>query len=126
MLQDTVRRECEERFELTEALSRTKEQLLELRCLRGAGKTPPPRTPTPRGSLGAPPALPIGQRDPGLTRLPPAATGLLWPQRTRSSGSGPSPGRCLPPQPPPARSRAAVAETRQRLAALLRGRLRQR
>lgn len=30
-LQETVRRECEERFELTEALSQAKEELLALR-----------------------------------------------------------------------------------------------
>uniref|UniRef100_A0A8I5NJA5 Leucine, glutamate and lysine rich 1 n=1 Tax=Papio anubis TaxID=9555 RepID=A0A8I5NJA5_PAPAN len=35
-LQETVRRECEERFELTEALSQAREQLLELRKLRGS------------------------------------------------------------------------------------------
>ncbi|XP_034355311.1 protein LEKR1 [Arvicanthis niloticus] len=37
-LQETVRRECEERFELTEALSQAKEQLLELR--RSGGNLP--------------------------------------------------------------------------------------
>ena len=30
-LQETVRRECEERFELTEALSQTKEELMALK-----------------------------------------------------------------------------------------------
>uniref|UniRef100_G1PJV4 Leucine, glutamate and lysine rich 1 n=4 Tax=Myotis lucifugus TaxID=59463 RepID=G1PJV4_MYOLU len=35
-LQETVRRECEERFELTEALSQAREQLLELRRLSGS------------------------------------------------------------------------------------------
>uniref|UniRef100_A0A8C0WF05 Leucine-, glutamate-and lysine-rich protein 1 n=1 Tax=Castor canadensis TaxID=51338 RepID=A0A8C0WF05_CASCN len=36
LLQETVRRECEERFELTEALSHAREQLLELRKLSGS------------------------------------------------------------------------------------------
>ncbi|NXO43715.1 LEKR1 protein, partial [Locustella ochotensis] len=36
LLQDTVRRECEERFELTAALGRAREQVLELRRLSGA------------------------------------------------------------------------------------------
>ncbi|XP_030810311.1 leucine-, glutamate- and lysine-rich protein 1 isoform X1 [Camarhynchus parvulus] len=36
VLQDTVRRECEERFELTAALGRAREQVLELRRLSGA------------------------------------------------------------------------------------------
>ncbi|KAM4770154.1 protein LEKR1 isoform 6-T6 [Cyanocitta cristata] len=35
LLQDTVRRECEERFELTAALGRAREQVLELRRLSG-------------------------------------------------------------------------------------------
>lgn len=35
LLQDTVRRECEERYELTEALVQAKEQVMELKKLGG-------------------------------------------------------------------------------------------
>ncbi|XP_074655828.1 uncharacterized protein LOC141909321 [Tubulanus polymorphus] len=41
LLQETVRRECEERFELTEALSEAREQLLTLKKPSGGYQTPP-------------------------------------------------------------------------------------
>ncbi|EHB03367.1 Leucine-, glutamate- and lysine-rich protein 1 [Heterocephalus glaber] len=49
VLQETVRRECEERFELTEALIQAREQLLELRKLHGS--LPLSSCPHSKGSL---------------------------------------------------------------------------
>lgn len=118
-----MRRECEERFELTEALSQAREQLLELRKLRGGSPLsscfPGPRSlPATaaassrgaRGAAGQSPAQGTGVPGrPGVPRPAPA------PARPRSSG--------LPALQPPPRGRAAsVGDSRQRLAALLRRR----
>ncbi|XP_055970291.1 protein LEKR1 [Sorex fumeus] len=111
VLQETVRRECEERFELTEALGQAKERLLELQRLGAGGLPPAPRTPAPGGT--SPPTPPSSHRERDLARLPPAP-GLLRPQRGPHSQPH--------PRPPPARGRTvSVTETRQRLTALLRG-----
>ncbi|VCX36776.1 unnamed protein product [Gulo gulo] len=133
-LQETVRRECEERFELTEALSQAREQLLEFRKLSGSSPLSP--CSLSQGSLTSSAAVVSNQGERSLTRLnsgkgikipslqrvsKPAASPTL-PQSKRLSGSG------LPtlPQPHPPRGRASsVNETRQRLAAILRRRLSQ-
>ncbi|XP_054980755.1 protein LEKR1 [Sorex araneus] len=111
VLQETVRRECEERFELTEALGQAKERLLELQRLGAGGPPPAPQAPAPGDALS--PVPPSSQWERGPARLPPVP-GLLRPQR--------GPHSQPLPRPPPARGRtASVTETRQRLAALLRG-----
>lgn len=132
-LQETVRRECEERFELTEALSQAREQLLELRRLSGSL----PVTPRflSRGSLAASAAGHQGERSlakpnsekgtktPGLHIVPKPTPSPTSAQPKRANSSGlPS---LLQPHPPRGQA-SSVKETRQRLAALLRRRLNQR
>ncbi|XP_049484610.1 protein LEKR1 isoform X3 [Panthera uncia] len=133
-LQETVRRECEERFELTEALSQAREQLLELRKLSGSLPLSP--CSLNQGSLTSSAAVVSSQGERSLTRLnsgkgikipslhgvskPTTAPTSVQPKRVNSSS--------LPtfPQPHPPRGRASsVNETRQRLTAILRRRLNQ-
>ncbi|XP_070322628.1 protein LEKR1 isoform X2 [Odocoileus virginianus] len=131
-LQETVRRECEERFELTEALSQAREQLLGLQKLSGQW---PPSPRSLQGSLTSA-AAGGGQgerrlarlhsekviKTPGLPGVSQPTTSPAFPQPKRVSSSG------LPtvPQPRPPRGRpSSVSETRQRLAAILRRRLSQ-
>ncbi|CAN0523837.1 unnamed protein product [Rangifer tarandus platyrhynchus] len=131
-LQETVRRECEERFELTEALSQAREQLLGLRKLSGQW---PPSLRSLQGSLTSA-AAGGGQgerrlarlhsekviKTPGLPGVSQPTTSPAFPQPKRVSSSG------LPTvsQPHPPRGRpSSVSETRQRLAAILRRRLSQ-
>ncbi|XP_029795856.1 leucine-, glutamate- and lysine-rich protein 1 [Suricata suricatta] len=133
-LQETVRRECEERFELTEALSQAREQLLELRKLSGSFPLSP--CSLNQGRLTSSAAAVSNQGERSLTRLnsekgikipslhrvskPTASPTSVQPKRVSSSG--------LPtfPQPHPPKGRASsVNETRQRLAAILRRRLSQ-
>ncbi|XP_059247685.1 protein LEKR1 [Mustela nigripes] len=134
-LQETVRRECEERFELTEALSQAREQLLEFRKLSGSSPLSP--CSLSQGSLTSSAAVVSNQGERSLTRLNSGkgikipslhrmskpATSPASPQSKRLSSSG------LPtvPQPhPPRRGPASsVNETRQRLATILRRRLSQ-
>ncbi|XP_019482086.1 PREDICTED: leucine-, glutamate- and lysine-rich protein 1 [Hipposideros armiger] len=130
-LQETVRRECEERFELTEALSQAREQLLELQKLSGSFQLSP--CSFSQGSLTSPAAAVTHHRERSLLRLnpdkgikipslhgvskPTTSPASAQPKRVRSSA--------LPnlPQPRPPKGRASsVSETRQRLAALLRRR----
>ncbi|XP_044107599.1 leucine-, glutamate- and lysine-rich protein 1 isoform X3 [Neovison vison] len=134
-LQETVRRECEERFELTEALSQAREQLLEFRKL--SGSSPLSLCSLSQGSLTSSPAVFSNQGERSLTRLnsgkgikipslhrvsKPAASPTS-PQSKRLSSSG------LPtvpqPHPPPRGPASSVNETRQRLATILRRRLNQ-
>ncbi|KAB0374126.1 hypothetical protein FD755_014382, partial [Muntiacus reevesi] len=133
-LQETVRRECEERFELTEALSQAREQLLGLRML--SGQLPLSPCSLGQGSLTSSAAAGSGQGERRLARLhsekvikipglpgvskPTTSSAFSQPKRVSSSG--------LPtvPQPHPPRGRpSSVSETRQRLAAILRRRLSQ-
>lgn len=130
-LQETVRRECEERFELTEALSQAREQLLELRRLSGSLPVTP-RFLSP-GSLTASAAGHQGERSlaklnsergtkiPGLNVVskPSSSPTSAQPKRANSSGL-PS----LQPHPPRGRA-SSINENRQRLAALLRRKLNQ-
>ncbi|XP_040121215.1 leucine-, glutamate- and lysine-rich protein 1 [Oryx dammah] len=133
-LQETVRRECEERFELTEALSQAREQLLELRKL--SGQLPLSPCSLSQGSLTSSAAAGSGQGErrlarlhsekvikiPGLPGVSKPTTSAAFSQPNRVSSSG------LPtvPQPHPPRGRpSSVSETRQRLAAILRRRLSQ-
>lgn len=130
-LQETVRRECEERFELTEALSQAREQLLELR--RSGGSLPCSLS---KGTLTYPATAASNHREQSSARQncgrgahPPSRHGLPKPTASPSpdklkkvSSSG------LPalPQSHPPRGRASsVNETRRRLTAILSRRLSQ-
>ncbi|XP_057613111.1 protein LEKR1 [Chionomys nivalis] len=129
-LQETVRRECEERFELTEALSQAREQLLELR--RSGGSL---RCSLNKGTLTYPATAVSNHRQQSSARQncgrdnPPSLHGLPKPTASPSpdklkkvSSSG------LPalPQSHPPRGRASsVNETRRRLSAILSRRLSQ-
>nr|XP_048280563.1 protein LEKR1 isoform X2 [Myodes glareolus] len=130
-LQETVRRECEERFELTEALSQAREQLLELR--RSGGSLPCSLS---KGTLTYPATAASNHHEQSSARQncgrgahPPSRHGLPKPTASPSpdklkkvSSSG------LPalPQSHPPRGRASsVNETRRRLTAILSRRLSQ-
>lgn len=133
-LQETVRRECEERFELTEALSEAKQQLLGLRKL-SASSALSPCSPD-EGSPAACAAAVGSHGERSLVRLN-AESGVRIPRLhgvskpTRASASqnptrASSSGLPLLPQPHPPRGQAlSVNETRRRLAAMLRRRLSQ-
>ncbi|XP_011238488.1 protein LEKR1 isoform X2 [Mus musculus] len=130
-LQETVRRECEERFELTEALSQAKEQLLELR--RSGGNLPCSLN---KGTLTYPASavsnhreLSSGRQNCGRGTGTPSLRGLPKPTASptpdklkKVSSSGlPALSQAYPP-----RGRAiSVNEARQRLTAILRRRLSQ-
>ncbi|XP_024899987.1 leucine-, glutamate- and lysine-rich protein 1 isoform X4 [Pteropus alecto] len=132
-LQETVRRECEERFELTEALSQAREQLLELKKLSGSLPLSP--CSLSQGSLTSA-AVVSNQGERSLGRLSsekgikiPSLHGASKPTTSPTSGQpkGVS-SSSLPtlPHPHPPKGRASsVNETRHRLAALLRRRLTQ-
>ncbi|XP_008006795.3 protein LEKR1 isoform X2 [Chlorocebus sabaeus] len=130
-LQETVRRECEERFELTEALSQAREQLLELRKLRGSLPFSP--CSLSKGSLTSPAAAVSNHGERSLARLNsekgiqiPSLRGVsnptTFPTSDKPKRVGSS-GLPILPQPHPPRGGASSAnETRQRLAAILRRR----
>ncbi|XP_070947234.1 protein LEKR1 isoform X3 [Macaca nemestrina] len=130
-LQETVRRECEERFELTEALSQAREQLLELRKLRGSLPFSP--CSLSKGSLTSPAAAVSNHGERSLARLNsekgiqiPSLRGVSKPTTFPTSDKPKrvgSSGLPILPQPHPPRGGASSAnETRQRLAAILRRR----
>ncbi|XP_023380088.1 leucine-, glutamate- and lysine-rich protein 1 isoform X5 [Pteropus vampyrus] len=132
-LQETVRRECEERFELTEALSQAREQLLELKKLSGSLPLSP--CSLSQGSLTSA-AVVSNQGERSLGRLSsekgikiPSLHGASKPTTSPTSGQPKgvsSSGLPTLPHPHPPKGRASsVNETRHRLAALLRRRLTQ-
>ncbi|XP_064577459.1 protein LEKR1 [Zonotrichia leucophrys gambelii] len=104
VLQDTVRRECEERFELTAALGRAREQVLELRRLSGALPGSPRSLPAGdlrlSGSLGTARAA----RGPGSGRHGGGSAASLEPPKARAAppseprGRGPAGMRHRPSQ----------------------------
>ncbi|XP_058700380.1 protein LEKR1 [Poecile atricapillus] len=71
LLQDTVRRECEERFELTAALGRAREQVLELRRLSGTLPAGDLRLSGPSGAARAARSLRHESLDPVKGRAAP-------------------------------------------------------
>ncbi|XP_039713916.1 protein LEKR1 isoform X5 [Pteropus medius] len=132
-LQETVRKECEERFELTEALSQAREQLLELKKLSGSLPLSP--CSLSQGSLTSA-AVVSNQGERSLGRLSsekgikiPSLHGASKPTTSPTSGQPKgvsSSGLPTLPHPHPPKGRASsVNETRHRLAALLRRRLTQ-
>ncbi|XP_057887345.1 protein LEKR1 [Melospiza georgiana] len=104
VLQDTVRRECEERFELTAALGRAREQVLELRRLSGALPGSPRSLPAGdlrlAGTLGTARAA----RGPGSGRHGGSSAASLEPPKARAAppseprGRGPAAMRHRPSQ----------------------------
>ncbi|CAN8190359.1 unnamed protein product [Coccothraustes coccothraustes] len=84
LLQDTVRRECEERFELTAALGRAREQVLELRRL--SGTLPASPRSLPAGDLRLSGALGTARaaRAPGSGRHGGSSAGSLEPPKGRA------------------------------------------
>ncbi|XP_017446456.1 protein LEKR1 isoform X2 [Rattus norvegicus] len=130
-LQETVRRECEERFELTEALSQAKEQLLELK--RSGGSL---RCSLNKGALTHPVSAVSNHRElsnvrhncgrgtssASLRGLPkPTATPTPDKLKKVDSSGLPALSQAYPP-----RGRAiSVTEARQRLTAIIRRRLSQ-
>uniref|UniRef100_A0A8C3MSH2 Uncharacterized protein n=1 Tax=Geospiza parvula TaxID=87175 RepID=A0A8C3MSH2_GEOPR len=98
VLQDTVRRECEERFELTAALGRAREQVLELRRLSGA--LPGSPRSLPAGDLRLSGALGTARaaRGPGSGRHGGSSAGSLEPAK----------GRAAPPSEPRGRVPAGM------------------
>ncbi|XP_041323551.1 leucine-, glutamate- and lysine-rich protein 1 [Pyrgilauda ruficollis] len=86
LLQDTVRRECEERFELTAALGRAREQVLELRRLSGT---------LPAGELRLSGALGTARaaRAPGSGRHGGSSAGSLDAPKGRAAPPGEPRGR---------------------------------
>ncbi|KAM5292979.1 protein LEKR1 [Ctenodactylus gundi] len=134
LLQETVRRECEERFELTEALGQAREQLLELRRLHGSFPLSP--CPHSKGSLTSSVAAVSDQGEKSCAKLN-SEKRIKIPSLHEVSKSVASPTSDKPkqlsssdvpvlPLPRPPRGQAySVNETRQRLAAILRRRLSQ-
>ncbi|XP_071608944.1 protein LEKR1 isoform X5 [Heliangelus exortis] len=127
LLQETVRRECEERYELTAALSRAREQVLELKKL--SGNFPLSACSLPRGSFASSaPRLPEhGQKSrpgPGAGREI-HLSGQVGSSRGTRAGSGRVALPALSP-PAPARGRAAsLTEPRGSIAAGVRRQLSQ-
>ncbi|XP_059711861.1 protein LEKR1 [Haemorhous mexicanus] len=93
LLQDTVRRECEERFELTAALGRAREQVLELRRL--SGTLPASPRSLPAGDLRLSGALGTARaaRAPGSGRHGGSSAGSLDPPKGRAAPLGEPRGR---------------------------------
>ncbi|XP_050003439.1 protein LEKR1 isoform X4 [Alexandromys fortis] len=129
-LQETVRRECEERFELTEALSQAREQLLELRsggslrCSLNKGTLTYPATAVSnhRQQSSARQNCGRGTNPPSLHRLP-KPTASLSPDKLKKVSSSGLPA--LPQSHPPRGRASSVTETRRRLSAILSRRLSQ-
>ncbi|XP_077040351.1 protein LEKR1 [Agelaius phoeniceus] len=98
LLQDTVRRECEERFELTAALGRAREQVLELRRL--SGTLPGSPRSLPAGGLRLSGALGTARaaRGPGSGRHGGSSAASLEPPK----------GRAAPPSEPRGRVPAGM------------------
>ncbi|XP_004639919.1 leucine-, glutamate- and lysine-rich protein 1 [Octodon degus] len=156
VLQETVRRECEERFELTEALGQAREQLLKFSKLHGTLQLSPHSH--GQGSLTSSAAAVENQRERSpMTQT--TAVGLRIPSRHRpakpmdsSASAKPKtasnaglpmlhkPNAGLPmlhkpnagvpmlhkPRPPPKGPAPSVSQTRQRLAAMVRRRMSQK
>ncbi|XP_074046914.1 protein LEKR1 isoform X4 [Macrotis lagotis] len=129
-LQETVRRECEERFQLTEALSQAREQLLELQklnetfplshCSHNQSNLTCPGSMVSNGDKTmANTALGKGIKIPILHCISKSPNS----QRQRCSPSGSI--RSFPIPKPPRRKVSSVSESQQRIAAILQKRLSQ-
>lgn len=130
-LQETVRRECEERFELTEALSQAREQLRKLgrsggslRCSLNKGTPTYPATAgsNHRQQSSARQNCGRGTNPPSLHGLP-KPTASPSPDKLKKVSSAGLPA--LPQSHPPRGRASSVTETRRRLSAILSRRLSQ-
>ena len=134
LLQETVRRECEERYELTAALTQAREQVLELKKL--SGNFPLSPCSLTQGSLtsSAAPLADYGQK----SRPSPGAGeeinlsgqfGISRAAKAPTSSQRHSNGRvglaALPPPHPPRGRAASLNERRSRVAAVMRRQLSQ-
>lgn len=132
LLQETVRRECEERYELTAALTQAREQVLELKKL--SGNFPLSPCSLAQGSLTSPAAL-LG--DYGQKSRPSPSSGkeinlsgqfgisraTKAPTSSKRGGSVALPA-LSPPHPPRGRA-SSLNEPRSRIAAVIRRQLSQ-
>uniref|UniRef100_A0A452J5A2 Leucine, glutamate and lysine rich 1 n=1 Tax=Gopherus agassizii TaxID=38772 RepID=A0A452J5A2_9SAUR len=134
LLQETVRRECEERYELTEALTQAREQVLELKRL--SGNFPLSQCSLSQGSLTSCAALVSnhGQKSlmnsdsgKGITRS--GLCGISRAANTPAFDKHKSSGKVglpalTPPHPPRGRA-SSVNESKNRIAAVIRRQLSQ-
>ncbi|XP_077204722.1 protein LEKR1 isoform X2 [Paroedura picta] len=124
LLQDTVRRECEERYELTEALAQAREQVLELKKVSGNFLSS--RGPLSQGNLLSPAGLVNGHGDKssnrGRGRTPPGICGISratkvpphsWYKCSNLSGPG------LPALQSSSRRESSLDGSRRRIAAVI-------
>nr|XP_056706193.1 protein LEKR1 [Euleptes europaea] len=125
LLQDTVRRECEERYELTEALGHAREQVAELKKL--GGNFPLSQCSLSQGSLTSCAGLVNGHgpksSNRGRGRTPPGLCGVSRTTKVPSccwykSSSHPS-GPGLPALQPPSGRVSSLDESRRRMAAAI-------
>ncbi|XP_060098361.1 protein LEKR1 [Heteronotia binoei] len=124
LLQDTVRRECEERFELTEALTQAREQVMELKKL--SGNFPLPQCSLSQGNLTSSAGSVNGHSqkssDRGRGRTPPGLCGISRATKVPScswykSSNVSAPG--LPALQPSRRRVSSLDESRRRIAATI-------
>ncbi|XP_066477742.1 protein LEKR1 isoform X2 [Tiliqua scincoides] len=125
VLQDTVRRECEERYELTEALTQAREQVVELKRL--SGNLPLSQRSFSRSSLTSSTVSVNnhGQKSPDCGR---GATfsGLSTVTKAPACSKYKSSGNAGLPAPQPPRGRASsLDDSRRRIAAVVRRQLSQ-
>ncbi|XP_044146983.1 leucine-, glutamate- and lysine-rich protein 1-like [Bufo gargarizans] len=127
-LKETVRMECEERYELTEALTRAKQQLLEIK--RGSGNFPVSQRPFTPDKPASSHIISGTQKKPPLTLPTSNGTKLMSLTGTYGSASATnfnklrqSSGSSLPmlPSPHPPKERtSSLTDTRQKITAILR------
>uniref|UniRef100_A0A8C4SJA2 Leucine, glutamate and lysine rich 1 n=1 Tax=Erpetoichthys calabaricus TaxID=27687 RepID=A0A8C4SJA2_ERPCA len=129
LLQETVRRECEERYELTEALSQAREQLLELKKRSGRLQLSQ-RSPSQSARIESPsPSASQGHKSMNTQRSGSAVKHGLLTRLAGSPdghpGSSSSSTSALPaiPLPRPSKDRLlSISESKHRIAAVIRSR----
>ncbi|XP_069583548.1 protein LEKR1 [Ranitomeya imitator] len=128
-LKETVRMECEERYELTEALTQAKQQLLEMKRVNGSfplsQKTLTADKPTsalilPGAQKKAPPGLPThnGTKLMSLSGTYGSVSATNYNKLRQSSGSSSLP--LLQPPHPPKEKTSSLTDTRHKITAILR------
>ncbi|XP_054839857.1 protein LEKR1 [Eublepharis macularius] len=125
LLQDTVRRECEERYELTEALTQAREQVMELKKL--SGNFPLSQCSLSQGNLTSSTVLVSGHgqksSNRGRERTPSGLCGISRATKVQSysqykcSSNRTGPG--LPALQPSSRRGSSLDESRRRIAAAI-------
>lgn len=129
LLQDTVRRECEERYDLTEALTQAREQIMELK--KRSGSFPLSQCSLSQGSLTSSAVLVNnhGQKSPNGERGMRLSGGLCDNSRASKAPAGTKYKACsnsglpaLPIPRPPSRRTSSLDESRRRITAAIIGR----